>query len=77
MTDAEFRALLATQRRPLRPQTAEACRLVLVVGETGYAAARTTGIQQSTVSRAVARLTAPPPPRCPCCGQQISARRAK
>ncbi len=68
MTAAEFAVLLATQRPALRPRTAEACRLVLLDGMTGYAAAKQAGVAKSTVGRALARLTHA---RCPSCGQAL------
>lgn len=56
MTPTQFaRALTDTRMNP-EGRTAHAARLVLVDGLTSYAAAQSTGIHESAVSRAVRKL---------------------
>lgn len=62
----EFQRLVAAHR--LSGASVEAARLVLVDGLTKYRAARALDIAESTVGRAVARLSRP---LCGHCGQPI------
>jgi predicted DNA-binding protein (UPF0251 family) len=63
MTEAQFQRLLAAS--PLRGKnTIEACRLVLVEHISEAAAARAVQINQSAVSRALAKI---PKRICPTC----------
>lgn len=65
MTPTEYAKLIKAHR--LRgAKTIAACRLVLVGEETAYAAAHKIGANESTISRALARLRRP---LCPTCGQ--------
>ena len=50
----------------LRGATLDACRLVLVDGESAYAASNITGRSQSTISRALAKMARG---ICETCGQ--------
>lgn len=63
----EFDKLVKAHR--LRGErTIAACRAVLVDGLTAYAAARQIGVEESVVSRALAKLRRP---LCPTCGQPV------
>lgn len=62
MTSAEFSKLAKTHR--LRGGSLGAARMVLVDGLTGYAAAKKSGLAESTVSRALDRLRRPICPAC-------------
>lgn len=67
MTRKEYTKLVKAHR--LRGEkTIAACGAVLVDGLTAYAAAHKIGIEESTISRALARLRRP---LCPHCGQPI------
>ena len=67
MTGREYEKLIKAQR--LRGAlTIKACRMVLVDGLTGYAASHATGLHESVISRALARLRRP---LCPHCGQPM------
>lgn len=52
----------------LSKRSADACRRVLVDGETAYHVAKTMGMEQSTISRALGKLARPV---CGRCGQPI------
>lgn len=67
MTPKQFSAALAHHPK-MQPNGAatRAARLVLVDGLTAYAAAAALAINQSAVSRAVARLVRPHCPTCRC-----------
>ena len=67
MTPRQFSAALAHHPK-MQPSGAatRAARMVLVDGMTAYAAAITVRINQSAVSRAVARLVRPHCPSCRC-----------
>lgn len=67
MTHAEFQKLIKIHR--LRGRSVEACRRVLVGGETAYAAAADLGLARSTLSRALARLNRK---ICRACGQPLT-----
>jgi predicted DNA-binding protein (UPF0251 family) len=63
VTNAQFDRLIAASN--LRGErTIQACRLVKVEGLTAYAAAKQTGINQSAISRALAKI---PKRICPTC----------
>lgn len=65
MTPKEYAKLVKAHR--LRGEkTIAACGAVLVDGLTAYAAAHKIGIEESTISRALAKLRRP---LCPTCGQ--------
>lgn len=68
MTSSQFTAALTASNMRPSTRTAKACRLVLVDGMTAYAASQQTGLAQSVVSRALAKLARPV---CPTCGQAI------
>ena len=67
MTPKEY-AKLTKANRLRGEKTIAACRAVLVDALTAYAAAHKIGIEESTVSRALARLRRP---LCPTCGQPL------
>lgn len=66
MTPKRFEKLADVNR--LKGKTREAVRMVLVDGESGYAAANACQIAESTVSRALARMRRE---ICPSCKQPI------
>ena len=73
MNEREYRKLVEAQR--LRgKKTIRACRVVLVDGETAYVASQTTGLDESVISRALARLKRP---LCPHCGQPLPKKVAR
>lgn len=57
MTATEFNKLAKLHN--LRGDTLEACRLVLIDGNTAYVAAQKIGISHSTIKRALKRLQRP------------------
>lgn len=67
MTPREF-ARLANAHRLRGEKTIAACRAVLVDGLTAYATAHKIGVEESTISRALARLRRA---LCPYCGQPL------
>lgn len=68
----EFRRQLAATDIQITSRTGEACRLVLVRGETAYRAWQLTGVSQGAISRALAKLrTVKPADMCPHCGRSI------
>jgi hypothetical protein len=67
MTSKEYERL-AKAHRLRGEKTIAACRVVLVDGLSAYAAARKVGIEESTISRALAKLRRP---LCPHCGQPL------
>ena len=67
MTPKEY-AKLAKAHRLRGDRTIAACRAVLVDGLTAYAAAHEIGIEESVISRALAKLRRP---LCPTCGQPL------
>ena len=67
MTRKEYAELVKAHR--LRGgKTIAGCSAVLVDGLTAYAAAHKIGIEESTISRALAKLRRP---LCPHCGQPM------
>lgn len=66
MTSKEFNRLVKIHG--LRGESVEACRRVLVEGETAYIVARDLDLAESTISRALARLARK---ICETCGQPI------
>ena len=70
MTPKEY-AKLVNAHRLRGEKTIAACRAVLVDGLTAYAAAHKIGVEQSTISRALARLRRA---LCPHCGQPMRKR---
>ena len=72
MTPKQFAEALGNTRINPDSDTAFAARLVLVNGLTRYRAAKTIGIHQSVLLRAVRKLT-PPAPTCPTCGQKVKS----
>lgn len=66
MTAREFEKLADLHR--LQGDTREACRLVLIEKISGYAAAKKTGVAESTISRALKRIGRD---TCRSCGQVI------
>lgn len=67
MTQKEYATLVKAHR--LRGEkTIAACRAVLVDGRTAYAAAKKIGVEESTISRALAKLRRP---LCPTCSQPL------
>ena len=67
MTPKQFDQLVKAHRIR-RDKTIKACRAVLVDGMSAYAAARKYGLNESIISRALAKLRRP---RCPTCGQPL------
>jgi len=67
MTPKEY-AKLAKAHRLRGEKTIAACKAVIVDGLTAYAAAHKIGIEESTISRALAKLRRP---LCPTCGQPM------
>lgn len=61
-------AKLVKAHRLRGEKTVAACGAVLVDGLTAYAAAQKIGIEESTISRALAKLRRP---LCPHCGQPM------
>lgn len=55
----------------LKPAIREAAWRVLVGGETWAASAKAMGVPESSIKRAIDRITAP---RCKCCGGRINAK---
>lgn len=73
MTENEFRKLV-TAHRIRGAKTIRACRLVLVEGQTAYAASQTAKIDEAAISRALAKLRRP---RCPHCGQPMPKKKPR
>lgn len=72
MTETEFRQRLAATNMRSDSQTAKACRLVLVDGQTAYQASQSIHISHAGVSRALALLRrAKPAEWCPKCGGSV------
>lgn len=67
MTPKEY-ARLAKTHRLRGEKTIAACKAVLVDGLTAYAAADKIGVEESTISRALAKLRRP---LCSHCGQPL------
>ena len=66
MEQQEFNSL--ADKHNLTGDTRAACLLVLVDGATAYAAAKATGVNKSTVGRALKRLNRD---TCESCGQVL------
>lgn len=67
MSPKEY-AKLTKAHRLRGDKTIAACKAVLVDGVTAYAAAHKIGIEESVISRALAKLRRP---LCPTCGQPL------
>ena len=71
MTPKQFSDAVAKTRINPDSDTAFAARLVLVNGLTKYRAAKTIGIHQSVLLRAVRKLQPDVRETCPTCGQKV------